>query len=121
VRYFKHRCFERFAEKHQINVDDLKGVVNDIENGAFSADYGGGLYKQRLARAGGGKSGGYRVLVVFKSECRSVFIYGFEKSDRSNITVVEKKKFKTTAKSLLAMSDEQINEMVEKGKLIEFV
>ncbi|WP_425330086.1 type II toxin-antitoxin system RelE/ParE family toxin [Synechococcus elongatus] len=30
----------------------------------YEADLGGGLFKKRVARAGGGKSGGYRTLIA---------------------------------------------------------
>ena len=33
--------------------------------GAGEADLGGGLFKKRIARPGGGKSGGYRMIVAY--------------------------------------------------------
>jgi hypothetical protein len=34
----------------------------NIERGLVDADLGGGVIKQRIARKGGGKSGGFRAL-----------------------------------------------------------
>jgi hypothetical protein len=49
------------------------------------ADLGGNLIKQRVARSGRGRSGGYRTVVAFRASQRSVFLYGFAKSERDNI------------------------------------
>ncbi|MDR1949001.1 MAG: type II toxin-antitoxin system RelE/ParE family toxin [Spirochaetaceae bacterium] len=38
-------------------------MVNQLEAGQSGANLGGGVYKQRIARPGAGKSGGYRVIV----------------------------------------------------------
>jgi hypothetical protein len=41
------------------------------------ADLGGGVIKQRVARVGQGRSGGYRMLVAYRAGARAVFLYGF--------------------------------------------
>jgi hypothetical protein len=46
---------------------------------------GGGVIKQRVARAGQGRSGGYRVLIAYRAGHRAVFLYGFAKRERENI------------------------------------
>ncbi|BBK42229.1 hypothetical protein STVA_22490 [Allostella vacuolata] len=52
---------------------------------------GGGLYKMRLARPGGGKSGGWRVLHFFRNEATPVFLLSvFGKNERANITAAER-------------------------------
>jgi hypothetical protein len=53
--------------------------------GLVDADLGGGLIKQRIARTGQGRSGGYRTLMAFRSKERTIFVYGFAKSERDNI------------------------------------
>jgi hypothetical protein len=73
MRIFKNGWFSRFAEREAISDEELKAAVADIENGRFDADLGGGVYKQRLARSGGGKSGGYRVIVFFKKNDKTFF------------------------------------------------
>ena len=56
-------------------------------------DLGGGVIKQRLARQGQGKSGGFRSIVLFRSGTTAFFVYGFAKNDRDNIDRQELKAF----------------------------
>jgi len=51
----------------------------------IDAELGGGLIKQRVARSGGGRLGGYRTVIAFRAAQRAVFLYGFAKSERDNI------------------------------------
>ncbi|MDR1149311.1 MAG: type II toxin-antitoxin system RelE/ParE family toxin [Spirochaetaceae bacterium] len=51
--------------------EELKAFVASLERGEFEADLGTGVYKKRLARPGGGKSGGCRIIVYFKSGFRT--------------------------------------------------
>ena len=119
MRIFKAPWFTRFADKEHIPTESLKAAVDQLEAGQFDADLGGGVYKQRLARPGGGKSGGYRVLICFSQGTRSFFMYGFPKSNRDNITTSEKNDLKKLAKVLFAMTDEQLDEKVKAGAFQE--
>ena len=119
MRIFKTSWFTRFADKERIVDASLQDAVNQLETGQFDADLGGGVYKQRLARQGGGKSGGYRVLICFRQGTRSFFMYGFPKSSRENITASEKNDLKKLAKVLFAMTDEQLDEQVKAGAFQE--
>ena len=60
VRIFKNKRFARFASQEGIDDSKLREAVRDAEAGKIDADYGGGVIKQRIARPGEGKSGGYR-------------------------------------------------------------
>jgi hypothetical protein len=42
------------------------------------------VIKQRVARKGGGKSSGFRVLMLLKVGDRAFFVQGFAKGDRDN-------------------------------------
>jgi hypothetical protein len=55
-----------------------KAVAN-AENDLIDANLGGGVIKQRVARDGEGKSGGFRTLILFKIGNRAFFVYGFAK------------------------------------------
>jgi hypothetical protein len=121
VRLFKNTWFNRFAKKEGITDDELREAANQLEAGQADADLGGGVYKVRLARPGEGKSGGYRVIVFFKSEERTVYVYGFAKADRANIGRDELRGFKHDAKTDLSLTDEQINARLTKGTLIEIL
>jgi hypothetical protein len=63
----------------------LAEAVERAEKGLIDAELGGGLIKQRIARPGKGKSGGYRTVIVYRSGELAVFMYGFAKNVRENI------------------------------------
>jgi len=65
--------------------------------------------------------GGYRSIVIFKSEFRTFFVYGFPKSKKDNINDKELKGYKEEAKENLTMTDERINEWIKKQTLIEIL
>jgi hypothetical protein len=119
VRVFKNTWFTRFADKEGITDSELKEMVNHLEAGQAEADLGGGVYKVRVARTGEGKSRGYRVIVFFKSEERLFYVYGFAKSDRSNIDQKETREYKALAKKYLSLSDEIIEKAIRLGKFVE--
>lgn len=85
------------------------------EKGTVDADLGGHVIKQRIARSGQGKSSGYRTIIIFKKSDKSFFVYGFAKSERENIDKREIATFKKAAKKLLALSDEQIQQLIAIG------
>jgi hypothetical protein len=121
VRIFKNRWFTRFAKKEGIKDTELHEAVYRLEAGQADADLGGDVYKLRVARSGEGKSGGYRVIVFFKSEERTFFVYGFAKSDRDNIDSGELQGFKIDAGYQLALTDEQIETWLKNKTLIEIL
>jgi hypothetical protein len=49
------------------------------------ANLGGGLIKQRVARPGQGRRGGFRNLMAYRAGAHTVFLYGFAKNERDNI------------------------------------
>jgi hypothetical protein len=107
--------FTRFARKEGIADDELWAIVNRLEAGQWDADFGGGVYKQRIARPGEGKSGGYRVILFFRSEYRTFFVGGFAKSDMANIGKKALAQAKKQAKTLFSMTEEQIKVALEAG------
>jgi hypothetical protein len=119
VRIFKNTWFSRFARKENITDEELRELVNQLEVGQAGSDLGGGVFKVRLARSGEGKSGGYRVIVLFKSGLRAFFIYGFAKSDMGNIDKGEVRIFKKRAKDVFSWTDEKILDRIRNGTLIE--
>ncbi|MBE0505040.1 MAG: type II toxin-antitoxin system RelE/ParE family toxin [Desulfuromonadales bacterium] len=119
MRIFKTKWFTRFASKEKIDDAKLLETVQSIEGGLIDADYGGGLIKQRIARDGGGKSGGYRSAVAFRSENRTIFMFAFSKSDQENLSIVERREYKKAAALYLKMTEKQIQKAIESGVLIE--
>lgn len=68
ARIFKTRWFERFVRKEKIPDSVLVDAVARAEKGLVDADLGGGVVKQRIARAGQGESGGYRTIIFSVGE-----------------------------------------------------
>ena len=119
MRIFKNTWFARFAGKEGITDSELRELTDQLEAGQADANMGGDVYKMRISRPGEGKSGGYRVIVFFRSEDKTFFVYGFAKSDRDNIDQKEKSDYKELAKKYLNLSDEMIDRAVKSGKFIE--
>jgi hypothetical protein len=67
VRIFWNKPFTRFARKVRITDAELCEAVSNVERGLIDADLGGGVIKQRIARKGGGKSGGFRALILLRA------------------------------------------------------
>ena len=86
--------------------------VERAERGLIDANLGGGVIKQRIARPGAGKSKGYRSIVIYRKGEKAFFVYGFPKSELGNIRDDEEEQFKKAAKSILALSDDQIRQLM---------
>ena len=118
-RVFKTRWFQRFARKEKIGDAVLLEAVARAEKGQVDADLGCGVIKQRIARPGQGKSGGYRTIILFRQGERAVFVYGFAKSERENIDADEAKQFKEAARHVLRLTEKQMAELVKEGDFVE--
>ena len=119
MRIFKNIWFRRFARRERMTDKTLRDAIARAEKGMIDADLGGNVIKQRIARPGQGKSGGYRTIVVFRKGERAFFVYGYAKSELDNIDQEEADAFKRAARELLALSDEQIRALIENGAITE--
>ncbi len=119
TRIFKLKGFARFQRKERISDATLRKAVVSVEAGLVDADLGGGLVKQRLARAGQGKSGGYRTVLAIRQGDRAVFLYGFAKSERSNIDYDELEEFRRLARGFLGLTAQQIATLIADNELME--
>ncbi len=79
------------------------------------------MIKQRIARPGGGKSKGYRSIVLYRKDDRAFFVFGFPKSEQDNIREDEEVQFKKMAKQVLALTDEQLQRLIDNGQFEEVV
>jgi hypothetical protein len=119
MKIFKNAWFSKYAKREKLSDKSLVQAVNDISNGIISADLGGNLLKQRIAKQGKGKSGGYRTIIAFKKEDKAFFLYGFAKNQQDNIEQDALRSLKNLAKQLLVLDDNQINRLLENGILTE--
>ena len=83
------------------------------------ADLGGGVIKQRIARKGAGKSGGFRVLILLRIRKIAIFAHGFAKSEIGNIEANELIALKKLAAVLLRYDAEDLAKAVASGGLSE--
>ena len=119
TRIFANRWFAKFAAKEKISDATLADAVHRAESGLIDADLGSGLIKQRLAREGGGKSGGYRTILIFRSGGRAIFVFAFAKRAKANLSAAELKVYRKAASIMLELGDNQMRMEVEAGRLVE--
>jgi hypothetical protein len=119
MRIFKNRWFANFAKKEAITDEALRDAIERAERGLIDANLGGGLIKQRLARAGAGRSGGYRAIIVFRAGYRAFVVFGFAKSRRENLDPDEEVAYKDIGRDLMAATSTEIRHMIAMGYLTE--
>ena len=119
MKIYKNSWFDRFTHKNNIEDKDLIKAVERAEMGLIDADLGGSVIKQRIARKGQSSSKGYRAIVIFRQTEKYFFVYGYPKSEKSNLTVSEEREFKKLAGNVLKLTDHQIKELIKTGSMIE--
>ncbi len=91
----------------------LREAIDRAEEGHVDADLGGGLIKQRVARPGKGRSGGFRTIVAYWHRERAVFLYLFAKNRKANLSMAELEDLKAAARILMSLDDEQLRQLVD--------
>ena len=77
------------------------------------------MFKQRVARPGGGRSGGFRTIILFKVGGHSFFAHGFVKNEKANVSAKELKALKQLAAVYLGLSGDEIEAAIVAGELVE--
>jgi hypothetical protein len=121
MRIFKIKRFARFADREGIIDADLVEAVRRAERGLVDADLGGGVIKQRVARQGKGKSGGYRTIILLKTGKLAFFVFGFAKKDADTLPRDDLDYAKTFAKAIFKFTAAQLEQLVETGNAIEVI
>ncbi|MCA3746579.1 type II toxin-antitoxin system RelE/ParE family toxin [Phenylobacterium sp.] len=116
---YKTREFSRFARKADLKSADLLDAAKAVASGQWDANLGGGVFKQRIARDGGGKSGGFRTIIMFKVGGHSFFVHGFAKNEKANISPKELKALKALAATFLALDLSAIETAKSAGEIAE--
>jgi hypothetical protein len=119
MRIFKTKWLARFARHEGITDESLRDAVDRAERGPIDADLGGGLIKQRVARQGKGRSGGYRMIIAYRVEGRAVFLSAFAKKARENIEPEELVELRVVGLNWLNASVQKIALAIEDGALQE--
>lgn len=119
MKVLKRKEFARWQAAEKLPDAALCKAVKEMESGLIDADLGGFLYKKRIARPGGGKSSGYRTLLSAWVGSRYVFLHGFSKSDKANITQDERKALQYVGKVFLKLPGEALLKALQTGVLLE--
>ena len=119
MRIFNNREFSKWASREGVPNSILRKVVDEMERGLVGVNLGGQVFKKRIALSGRGKSSGARTLVAYRIGDRAIFVYGFAKNVKDNIGVDELKGLKVSAGIFLNYNNEEINQAVKAGILIE--
>jgi hypothetical protein len=115
----KTRHFARWARKSGIPDSLLEIAVHEIQRGLLEADLGGGVVKKRIALPGRGKRNSTRTLLATNKKDKWFYLFGFEKSERVNLSENELDSLKKLAKDLLALTASQIAVALGEGVLVE--
>ncbi len=117
-RVLKTKHFARWMKKTELTDESLCSAVDEMQQGLIDADLGGNLYKKRVGLANRGKRGGARTLLATNLDNRWFFIFGFEKSDKANISNEEKIIALELAAELLMIAEPLLDERI-KLKMLE--
>lgn len=113
------RRFSKWVSKQPIQSGELANALDELKSGTFDAALGGHLYKKRIRFKGRGKSGSGRTIVCYKKGKRAIFIHGFAKNEKDNLSTKELLALKEFAGILTALTEEQIATAIENGDFKE--
>ncbi len=113
MQVYKLKAFARFQRRERIADTTLAKAIRDAENGLIDADLRGGLIKQRVARPGQGKSGGFRTVIAYQTGERAVFLFGFAKSQQANLVDDELAYWRQVGREYLGLDDDAIEVAIE--------
>lgn len=119
MRIFKIKTFQSWAEELGLSDKALIKTVDEMNAGLYDANLGGNVYKKRIAIGDRGKRDGARVIVAFKTGQRTIFVYGFAKNKRANVSLKEAVALKALAKVYFSYNEYQITQALKIGELIE--
>lgn len=116
---FKTKEFAKFARKAKLADREMVIAAEAVASGLWDADLGGGVFKQRIAREGGGKSGGFRTIIAFKLGGHCFFVHGFAKNDKANVSPKALKALKALAATLNGFDEEALRRAGAAGEILE--
>ena len=119
MRIFKNKAFYQWAVAENIDDSTLSKAVQEIEKGLIETNLGGNVYKKRIAAKGRGKRGGARTILAYKQNNIAVFMYGYAKNEKENISLKEKRALKELASMYFQYNDRELDKAVKKKILIE--
>lgn len=113
------REFAKWADKNHVAQADLAASLDEIEQGLVDAQLGAYLVKKRIRLQGRGKRGGARAILCCKHGDRAVFLHGFAKNEKSDLSPKELAAFRRLAELLVALEAAQIEKALAQGIFME--
>jgi len=109
----------RWMRKTALTDAALVQAVVEMRQGLVDAQLGGTLFKKRVALPFRGKSGSVRTIIATNIRTRWIFVFGFDKNERDNISRQELELLQRYAKALLACDEATINALIDRSELGE--
>jgi hypothetical protein len=98
--------FSRSAKRARVSQNEMEAIVSRLSEMPDDGDLikgAGGARKVRIAREGGGKSGGYRVITYFGGESLPVYLLElYSKADKETLSSAEIRELRGVCKAILA-------------------
>lgn len=113
------KTFSKWAANQGISIGDLTLALEEVGKGLFEASLGGKIIKKRIRFAGQGKSKSGRTLICYQKDSMAIFVHGFAKNEKANLSSKELEAFKELAKILFAYSEAEIQKALENEVLFE--
>jgi len=107
------KWFKKWSKKSNLKNQDLLEAVKNLKGGLSVANLGNHLFKIRVKKEHSGKSSGFRTIVVYQEGDKVIFLYGFGKSEKDNISTSELQYFKKLGNDLLALNKEQLKQFTK--------
>ena len=104
-------------KKNRVTDKNILAAASEIEKGLFGDDLGGNLFKKRIARPYEGKIRGYRSVYAYRLRERIVFMTGFVRRDKNDLSPKELKNLKELADIVLSLDEAQIQKATQNKSL----
>lgn len=118
MKSYESKWFAKWSKKNGLTNDQLLEALSRVDAELGVVDLDGHIYKVRIGKNNQGRSGGYRTILAFKANKRSIFLFGFEKNDQENIDKSQLLLYKEYAKTFMGMTESEIQSLVDSEKIL---
>lgn len=119
VRIFKDLEFDEWARRNGPTDWMLCEAADEIEKGLTGVRLGGCLLKKRIAAPGRGKRGGFRTILAHRQRDRLVFLHGFPKNQKDDITKKERAALLKLGEQYMRYDDTTMSKLVARRLIVE--
>lgn len=119
MRVLKTPSFTEWARKEGLSDAALAAAVNEMEDGLLGNSMGSSLYKKRIRLRSKGKRGGARTIIAYRQGNVAIFLFGFSKGERANVSRKELEVLKRYSQLYLGYSGDGWNRALNEGAIFE--